>query len=381
MALVRIAHVIETLGTGGAENLLADVTARLDTSRFQSRVFTLDAPLHLRPRFERGGIPVEAILVPPRRRPVSCLLALTRALRRFRPDAVHTHLYYSNVFGRLAARAAGNPPVVTTLHNPDYTFEARDTQLFRFRKWLDRVTGRHNAALIAVSRAVAEDFQRHMGWRSIEVIPNGVDVDLFSPGPGTLTGDWPGPGLRLLSVGRLHPQKGHAVLLDALAQLRAQGPEASLLIVGEGSIQGQLKERIRRLGLSAVVRLGGRREDIRDLLRSADLFVFPSLYEAVGIALLEAMACGRPVVASDTGGIPEIVEHGTSGMLVPPGDSARLADSLGMLLKDPGRRQRLGDTARARALQFDVRRTAQATEALYERLGCSSHHPSRDQVK
>jgi glycosyltransferase involved in cell wall biosynthesis len=365
---LRVAHVIETLGTGGAERLVADVVRRLDRGRFESRVFPLDEPLDLRGEIESAGVEVDPILVAPRRRPVACLRSLARGLRRFRPGVVHTHLYYGNVMGRIAARLAGGAPVVTTLHNPDYTFEARGTLLFRGRKLLDRLTGSRNAALVAVSRAVADDFRRHMGWKHIRVVPNGVDLRSYAPGgDARAAAEWPSPGLRLLSVGRLHPQKGHRVLLDAMSAARAAGARLSLLVAGEGGERPALEAQVAALGLQGGVRFAGRR-DVRPLLAAADVFVFPSLYEAVGIALLEAMACALPVVASRTGGIPEVVEDGVSGILVAPGDADDLARALIALERDPERRRRLGVAARARAEAFDVGATVRALESVYEEV-------------
>jgi len=364
-----VAHVIETLGTGGAEVLLADVTRRLDRERFHSRVFPLDGPLDLEPRFAAAGVEVDPVLVPPRRRPLACLLALTRRLRRFAPDVVHTHLYYGNVFGRIAARLAGGAPVVTTLHNPDYTFEARPTALFAAKKALDRFTGRRNTVLLAVSEAVAEDYRRNMGWATIRVLPNGVDLEQYSPGDSPhADGTWSGSGTRLLAVGRLHAQKGHGVLLEALARCREDGLVFSLALVGEGPLRTALEEHARRLGLEGQVRFLGRRDDVRDLLRAAEVFVFPSLYEAVGIALLEAMACGTAVVASSAGGIPEIVQEGESGVLVRPGDAADLAKALARLARDPPERARLGRGARHRAMMFDILQTVRELESLYAGL-------------
>jgi glycosyltransferase involved in cell wall biosynthesis len=367
-APLRVAHVIETLGVGGAERLVADVVRRLDRGRFQSRVFPLDGPLDLRGEIESAGVDVDPVLAPPRRRPVACLRGLARRLWHFRPEIVHTHLYYANVMGRIAARLAGSAPVVTTLHNPDYTFEARTTMLFRARRLLDRVTGSRNAALVAVSRAVAEDYRRHMGWENIHVVPNGVDLQAFAPGgDDRAAAEWPSPGLRLLSIGRLHPQKGHRVLLDALAAARQTGAQLSLLVAGEGAERAALQAQASALGLQGHVRFAGRR-DVRPLLAAADVFVFPSLYEAVGIALLEAMACARSIVASRTGGIPEVVEDGVSGMLVAPGDAGELARALATLERDPPLRRQLGEAARRRAQGFDIRLTVRALEDLYQEV-------------
>jgi len=376
-APLRVAHVIETLGVGGAERLVADVVRRLDRARFEPRVFPLDEPLDLRGEIESAGVAVVPVLVPPRRRPLECLRSLALRLREFGPGLVHTHLYYGNVLGRIAARLAGGAPVVTTLHNPDYTFEARSTLLFRGRKLLDRVTGSRNAALVAVSGAVAEDFRRHMGWEGIRVVPNGIDLLSFAPGGDAgAAAEWPAPGRRLLSVGRLHPQKGHRVLLDAMAAAREGGARLSLLVAGEGAERSALEAQASALGLQDRVRFTGRRE-VRPLLAAAEVFVFPSLYEAVGIALLEAMACACPVVASRTGGIPEVVEDGVSGVLVAPGDAGELARALAALDRDPERRRRLGAAARARAEAFDIQATVRALELLYEELAAADDGENR----
>jgi glycosyltransferase involved in cell wall biosynthesis len=363
-----VAHVIETLGAGGAEMLLAEVTARLNPRRFRSRVFPLDGPLDLRPRFDRAGIEVDPLGIAPARRPVACLATLTARLKHFRPRIVHTHLYYANVLGRLAGWLGPHALLVSTLHNPDYTFEGKGGLLFAGKKALDRFTGRHNAALLAVSRAVADDFERHLGWGGIRIVPSGVDVEHYCPGVASPAGVWRGAGLRLLHVGRLHTQKGQRFLIDAVDLLRRQGCQSSLVIAGEGPLREELEDRVRRLGLDGCVSLLGRRDDVRDLLRAADVFVFPSLYEAAGIALLEAMACARPVVASRTGGIVEIVRDGVDGLLVPPGDSEALANALGRLAADPALRGRLTAAARTRAIEFDIHRTVEAVEAIYEEI-------------
>jgi glycosyltransferase involved in cell wall biosynthesis len=365
---VRVAHVIETLGTGGAEILLAEVASRLDSNRFQSRVFPLDGPLDLLPWFGRAGIEVDPVMVSPRRSTVACLWQLAAKLRAFSPTVVHTHLYYGNVLGRIAARLV-RAKVVTTLHNPDYTFEARPTRLFALRKLLDRVTGAHNAAFLAVSEAVAEDYRVHMGWNDIHVLRNGVDVDRFSPGrPNGGTQFWPEGSFKILSVGRLHPQKGHLVLIGALARCCEMGLDASVVIVGEGPLRRPLAEEATRLNVERRVRLVGLQADVRDFLRAADVFVFPSLYEAIGISLLEAMACKKAVVASRVGGIPEIVEDGISGILVSPGNVELLAEALVRLASAPRDLALLGQAARARAMKFDIRTTVRGLEGLYLRL-------------
>jgi glycosyltransferase involved in cell wall biosynthesis len=172
----------------------------------------------------------------------------------------------------------------------------------------------------------------------------------------------------VLSVGRLHAQKGHATLIEAVAACRDRDVHVDLAVAGEGPLRGELVALARRLGIEDRVQLLGRCEDVRKLLRATDVFAFPSLYEAVGIALLEAMACGVAIVASRVGGIPEIVADGVSGLLVPPGEVVPLAEALIRLAHDPGHRIVLGQAARDRALAFDIQGQVQALEELYEGL-------------
>jgi glycosyltransferase involved in cell wall biosynthesis len=167
----------------------------------------------------------------------------------------------------------------------------------------------------------------------------------------------------------LHRQKGHTLLLQAAAACRARGLALALAIAGEGPLHAELEAQARAAGLGTSVRLLGRRSDVRELMRACDVFVFPSLYEAFGVALLEAMACGAAVVASRVGGIPEIVEDGASGLLVPPADPAALADAIACLAERPDRRRALGRAARLRAEAFDIRETVRRLESLYARLG------------
>jgi glycosyltransferase involved in cell wall biosynthesis len=371
---LRLAHVIETLGRGGAEGLLADVVARLDARRFTSRVIALEAPADLLERIQACGTPVELLGISPRRHPLKCLVAIGAALRRFAPNVVHTHLYYANVLGRLAMMGR-EPRVVTTLHNPDYTYESRLSPLFAIRKILDRITGRRrNDLFVAVSGAVAADYQKHMGWPNIAVIPNGVDVWRFTPGPpGPESQHWIPGEWRLLSIGRLHPQKGHSVLMEALARLRGEGLAVGLVIAGDGPLRASLSALAEALSVGSSVRFLGAVEDVRGLLRSADAFVFPSRYEAFGVALLEAMACGCAVVASRTGGIPEIVREGESGILVPPGDPVAIADAIKTLIAQEGLRRRLRAGARERAMAFSVQHTVERLEAAYDAVAGRTH--------
>jgi glycosyltransferase involved in cell wall biosynthesis len=265
--------------------------------------------------------------------------------------------------------------VVTTLHNPDYGFEDPGSLVFRGKKEVDRLTGRRrNTAFLAVSEAVRSDYSRHLGFSPIRVVHNFVafpelESDLEKVDRDAARREL-GVGeteLLILHVGRHHRQKGLDFLLQALVRLRENGVPAVFRQAGQGGLTQALAAQAVSLGLEGAVDFLGPRADVASLYRAADLFVFPSRYEAFGIALLEAMGAGLPCVASATGGIEEVA--GESGaVLVPPGDVRALTNALLELCLDPDRRAHLGASARSRARLFDVGVKLPDLEAFYADL-------------
>jgi glycosyltransferase involved in cell wall biosynthesis len=218
--------------------------------------------------------------------------------------------------------------------------------------------------------------------RKYITIHNGVDVARFDSGRAVAK-----PDVGLLEgvpvigmVGRLiEPEKGLAVLLEGMARLA--GPPAplscQLLIVGEGPARRQLHDLCARLGILSRVAFAGMRRDIADLLPLFDVFVMPSLSEGFGIAIVEAMAAGRPVVASAVGGIPEIVKQGETGLLVPPGDPVALAAAIRDLLTQPDRARALGACGRQRARErFSIESAVKRHEDLYDALAAQRLNPT-----
>jgi glycosyltransferase involved in cell wall biosynthesis len=190
-------------------------------------------------------------------------------------------------------------------------------------------------------------------WAKVHLIRCGVDPEEFSPPPRR--SGWDG-GLRILTVGRTEPVKGHAVLLDAVALLAERGVETCTTVVGDGSLLARLRERAAELGIAGRVRFAGSvgQDRIRDQYAAADVFCLPSFGEGVPVVLMEAMAMELPVVASRVMGVPELVEHGVSGLLVAPARSDLLADALGRLAADRALRARMGKAGRAAvARRFD----------------------------
>jgi glycosyltransferase involved in cell wall biosynthesis len=205
------------------------------------------------------------------------------------------------------------------------------------------------------------------------VIPSGVDLDRFSSEPPACglreELGMPSDGLLIGVVARLEAEKGHRFLIDAMPRILKAVPQAWLAIVGEGSLVEELKAQAASLPGPATERIvfTGRREDVSALTADLDVAALPSLREAQGISLLEAMARRRAVVASDVGGIPEVITHSREGLLVPPGDPDALADAVVSVLRDPALRQRLGDAGYWTVVErFSIDAQVRRTEDLYD---------------
>jgi len=369
----RVLNVIETLGFGGAERLLETTHRHLDRTRFEPAVACLFGPNPLAEELRRIDVQVYELGLSGPHDIVRGIFQLRRLIGRERFEIVHTHLYYANVVGRLAAW--GQAQVVTTLHNPDYTWEDPGSVVFSGKKRLDRLSAKWiNKRLLAVSDHVRTDFEQQMRFSGIQVIPNYIDVDDFGSRLersdrqavrrrlGLRGGD-----VMILHVGRLHAQKGQDILIDAFARARRESPELILFLVGQGKLREALEQRAETAGVRQAVRFENSIGDVTSYYRAADLFVFPSRYEAFGIVLLEAMTAGLAVVASRVGGIPEVTGE-EAALLVPAGDVGALADAMLSLNADQVRRGSIGAAGRERAKAFDVRLHLECLERLYASL-------------
>ena len=370
-APIRVLHVLATLLPGGSEISVLRLISALDPARYQVRVAWLRGEPVLQDDFRAAG----AAVVPMRMRAKldpACLLRLMRYVARERIDVVHTHMDVADFYGALAGRLGGARCVVTTKHAPDEFRTRRTWKRYPFIA-LERLACAMEDAVIVVSESLAsflEEAER-LPRRKMVVIGHGIDgTSRAGPRPHAR----PAPGLPafeplLGAVGRLSPEKGQAVLLRALPAILAAFPRAGLVIAGEGGSRRELETEARRLGIADRAVFLGFRRDVPALLGAIDLFVQPSIYEGFGISLLEAMAAGLPVVASRVGGIPEVVQDGATGVLVPPQDPGALAAAVVRLLRDRDEARRLGEAAARRVRdRHSLQAVAAQVDALYREI-------------
>ena len=370
----HVVHIIDELPRDGAEVLLLDLVRRRD-ARMRYSVLCLVRGGPLVEEFERAGVPV---VIFGRRGAVDphMLWRLVRWLRREHATVVHTHLFTADSYGRLAARLAGVAAVFSTVHNsvgpPG-----------RLRKLANRVLARLSDSVIGCGDEIAAALESQgVPAQRILSIPNGIDLQRFQGAQGAGVREEFGVQAErvvLGMVGRLHVQKGHEVLLECLAGMsETQRRAVACLVIGVGELEQRLRSRVEQLGLEDVVTFTGSRTDVPRLVAALDVFVMPSLWEGLPIALLEAMASGRAVLCSSVGSIPGVVQHGENGWLVEPGNAQALREAILTLVDDPGLRARLGHRAREQVIaRFDVERTAAAYNRLHARAaGLDAAEPS-----
>jgi glycosyltransferase involved in cell wall biosynthesis len=375
---IRVAQVLPDLGVGGAERSLATFAAHRhadEVTLFAVVVSGARRPLEETVLAELADHDVPYCDLGVRGRPTRSPAALLVARHRLQVlatrldlDVLDAALLDAVLPMRLTA---GRWRRVTHLVNtPWEPVVRRRTNGRRWRRAvllrLDRWTARRDDETIAISEAVARSAARHLNHDRVTVIPRGVDLRVHRPaGRLPVAGERP---LRVVSIGRLVPQKGHDVLIRAISQARRAGTDVTLSIVGEGPERSRLDALVRDLGLAAVVELQEPVVDVRPRLRDADLFALASRWEGQSNAVLEAMASGLPVLVSDLEVFREVV--GAAGHLVPPDDPAAWAEALARLASDADLRSRLGASGRERVVsRYDAAERGAELAGLYRSLG------------
>ncbi len=373
--MIRVTYLITDSGIGGTEKMLADLILNLDRSRFSPELIVLKPPGATAKMLSEKGIPVKSIGLPRWFSPgygiklPGALSRLSRMLAKARPDILHCYLFQANFLGRIAAKRTGIPVNISSLRVEE---KERGSHILLERLSRPLVTG-----YTAVCDEVRNFGIQKLGIapEKIITIPNGINPEPYAEGNRNKVREELGIGrdVPLIgTIGRVHRQKGMDILLRAAGNIRAEFPPLRVIVVGEGPEQGKLRILARESGLSDSVIFTGLRRDIPDILAGMDLFVLASRWEGMPNVILEAMAAGRAVVASDTGGARELVQQGETGILVPVEDVEALSSAIMNLLAKSSFSTDLREMGRkAQELvkaYYSLTRMVERTQELYERL-------------
>jgi glycosyltransferase involved in cell wall biosynthesis len=370
-------YVVDTLEVGGTERSLLETAARLDR-RFECVVCHLYRGDALRPQFESAGIRVVSLGLAGKYQFVRAFRRLRQLVLKERPDIIHTALFRADQVGRTIGWWLRIPTVSSFVGVPyDETkltlMPLRLRRKHRLIRSLDRITAGWASHFHAVSKAAQQSNCQHLGitpsrvtvvarGRKVEPEVDAKDVSVLRCKLG-LEDRYP----VLLNVGRLSLQKGQQFAIQALVGIVQHYPQVKLLIAGDGPLESDLQTLITQLGLTAHVTLLGNRNDVPSLLRVADIFVFPSLYEGLPGSIIEAMQAGLPVIASDIPMMDGLVEHEVTGVLTPPKDVEALTRAVCRLAENPQLAMQLAARAReVAAAEFAIDRIVRQMEGLYD---------------
>jgi sugar transferase (PEP-CTERM/EpsH1 system associated) len=375
-ASLAVSHVVLSLDCGGLEHVVLHLLQEGRQAGQRVSVICLERPGDL--ALEAEGITgsVHCVEKGPGLR-LGTIRRLRSLFREIRPDIVHTHQIGALFYAGLAARGAGVPLVVHTEHGKHYASRRRT-------RWLGWFAGLYAAQFFCVSEDIAAEVRacRVVPDRKLSVVPNGINTDRFRDRSGAQSLrrslGIPLEAPVLGSLGRLTEVKRQDLLLDAFSQVRRRVPDAHLLLVGDGPLMGDLRRHSCRLGLEEVIHFAGYQPEPARYLAAMDVFALSSRSEGMPLVVLEAWASSVPVVATAVGGLPDLIDPGRTGELVPPGDPTALAEAVARLLEDPQLRSELGEGGyRKVTAHYEVRHMARTYEGHYLRLlGSEGRHAS-----
>lgn len=303
----------------------------------------------------------------------NAIAKLSGYLKKEKVDILHVHLFDPSVVGLLAGYLAGTKHRVMTRHYSDY--HTRINKNWHVR--MDKLCNRLSHSIIGVSKHTSDHVTDVESAPASKVITiyNGIDFERVKVSSSDfetkIRNEFDAQDKTLiLTTGRLHPEKGYEYLFPAIARIKTQTNKPFVwLIAGKGPFDGEFRRQVSALGCDDVVRFIGFRTDIPDLMSAADLFVLPSIAEAFGVVFAEALYLGTPIVATTTGGIPEVVTNGVDGILVAPENSVALADCVAELINDPEKLKSFKDKGRQKVIErFEFEEMTRKYEAVYEEL-------------
>jgi glycosyltransferase involved in cell wall biosynthesis len=369
-----IIWLIDGLGSGGAENLTLSILKRFDKTKYHIRVCVIKEKPHspIKAELEKSGISVDMVRMPSLRSP-SNLPKLLRYLRLHRPQLIHAQLQFSTIFGNIAGVLL-QIPCISTLHT-----------VGKPTKWAAYLRNQINWFILrnfcTKIIAVSEDTRNfHMNEGKIPetkiiTIYNGIDLSIFKPSNKIENAkkrekfNLPADAKIISTVAVLRKPKGIQYMIEAMPAIIESAPNCKYMIVGDGEYGGALRELVREKELDRHIVFAGQQKDISTILAISDLFVLPTLTEALPTVLIEAMAAGKAIVASKVGGIPEMIEDGVNGILIPASSPSDLTKACLRLIDDDDLRNRMAEKSLEIAnRKFDIQKLIQSLNNLYDEL-------------
>lgn len=367
---IRIAYVIDSLGKGGAQTALIYLVQYLATRDYEQRIYCLNDIIHL--DYKKSLLECNVGIKQIGKKQIVMGIGLVRILADWlliwKPTIVFTLLFYSDTIGRTIAKITNRPIIISSIR-------ARNIDKKPWQLYLDKLTARWAQKVIFNSKGVIPFAQQYEGIQPKQVIyiPNGVRTTFnkFNFNPlikrkelGITTDTF-----IIGSIGRLNPQKGFLYLFQSIKIVQQQFPNCFVLIIGSGILLETLQTLLTELNLSDKVSFLGERTDIPELLLCMDVYVQSSLFEGMPNALMEAMALGKPVIATAVDGTLELIEEGKTGWLVEPTNSAMLAKKISYVLEHPNQAKEMGIAAAKKMTQdFSIEKMGESYDTLFHEL-------------
>jgi glycosyltransferase involved in cell wall biosynthesis len=368
MDKIKVLQLVEDLKIGGAEKVIADIALGIDKGNFESHIWCLSKGGSIADELKEKGASVKILGISSYFNPLN-ILKLATLLKKAKPDIVHTHGYFASVIGRIAANYARVPVLFNHVHSTYWDYKKRNL-------FIEKLLSKHTQTIICCSEAVRNFVTKNekIDPSKTIVIYNGVDVERFSNSKYISAkrmelGINPNDPV-IGTVSSLTPHKGHKYLLLAAREILETFSSTKFLFVGDGGLKEELEDQAKNLNIFSNVIFTGTRKNIPELLNLIDIFVLPSSSrEGLGISIIEAMAVEKPVVATNIGGVPEVVEDGKTGILVPPKNPEALAGAVIELLNNPGKTKEMGRLGRLRIKEkFTTGNMISEIEILYRSL-------------
>jgi glycosyltransferase involved in cell wall biosynthesis len=363
----KILHMVEDLNIGGLERVVESIVIGLNNDKYDIEVWCLAKGGTIADCLIEKGINLRILGMKSYYNPYN-ILKLSYYLKKSRITIIHLHGYFGNTFGRLSAVFAGVPIKIAHIHTTYYKFKKRNICI---EKLLSYFTDK----IICISKATKKFVEEFEGISEKKtcLIYNGVSPvrELsYKPNLKRISCNFSKDDIIAITVASLVHHKGHRILIDAISIISKKFKNLKLFILGDGPLRGTLESHVRDKGLESTIIFIGKKNDVFSYLKISDLFILPSIErEGLGLALIEAMASGLPLIGTDIGGIPEVIENNVNGIMIPPDNTNSLAEAIERLITDQKLRNEMGkEGKRIFKEKFSEKTMIHKIESLYDQL-------------